>query len=142
MLPHSRKRLPARWPFWLLIVAWVCANSPQSATYAVLTWLAEARHFSHQHRLTTEVAFLLVGEKPTSTTAAFAAAPQTPAKSFPPAIPADAVLKKIDLAVPPTSELPFPVARSFAHDRITILPPDALTAPPPHEPPRAVSSAV
>ena len=57
---HTTSR---RWPFWLLIAAWVSANSPQAATYAVLAWLADARSFSHQHRLTLDVAHLLAGEK-------------------------------------------------------------------------------
>ena len=62
MAPAVRNPSP-RWPFWLLIAAWVCANSPQAATYAVLSWMAEAGSFSHQKQLSREVAFLLAGEK-------------------------------------------------------------------------------
>jgi hypothetical protein len=64
-----------RWPFWLLIAAWVCANSPQAATYAVLDWVASARHFSHQQQLAREVAHLLAGEKAPPRSRALVAAP-------------------------------------------------------------------
>lgn len=85
-----------RWPFWLLIAAWVCANSPQAATYAVLTWLADARSFTHQQRLTVDVAWLLSGEKAPER---IAAADTATAAKLPPAVPADAVLKKLPLAL-------------------------------------------
>lgn len=99
-------RLPsARWPFWLLIAAWVCANSPQAATYAFLTWLAEARSFAHQQRLTVEVAFLLGGGKePERVARTENTAPAQP----PPAVPPEAVLKKLPLALEHATESPFP----------------------------------
>jgi hypothetical protein len=104
-MPASSRQLSARWPFWLLIAAWVCANSPQAATYAVLTWLAEARSFAHQQRLTVEVAFLLAGEKaPERVTRTETSAPARP----PPAVPSEAVLKKLPLAMECAPESPFP----------------------------------
>ena len=45
---------PARWPFWLLVVAWGCANGPQAAVYTTVAWLVEARSFSHQYDLTSQ----------------------------------------------------------------------------------------
>ena len=88
-----------RWPFWLLIVAWVCANSPQVATYAVLAWLAEARQFSHQQQLTRDVAHLLSGEKtPARETTVVVASDRGEEKASRPAVPAASVLKKIDLS--------------------------------------------
>lgn len=126
-----------RWPFWLLLVAWVCANSPQAATYAVLSWMADARKFSHQQQLTREVAYLLAGEKaPEQRTTAVAAVKQQETKPLRSAVPAAAVLKKIDLS---TEQRPHnlrlsmgvPTLASADHARA-----GTLRAPPPHEPPR------
>ena len=134
MVSFSRKRSPARWPFWLLLAAWFCANSPQAATYALLTWLGEARHFSQQQRLTAEVAAVLTGaEAPV----AFAAAPDTTVRPFAPPVPADATLKKIELAVERTVEvLPSAVREKMRVARAMALP-EPRRAAPPHEPPRA-----
>ena len=54
-------RTPSRWPFWLLLAAWLCANTPAIAVCAALAWLGEARHFAHEQRLVTDVAFVLTG---------------------------------------------------------------------------------
>jgi len=45
---YRRPRLPALWPFWLLVLAWVCANRPQVAAYGLITWVGNARHFTHR----------------------------------------------------------------------------------------------
>lgn len=135
-----RKRTPnstPRWPFWLLIAAWVCANSPQAATYAVLTWIAEARQFSHQQQLTRDVAHLLVGEKaPARPEAIVAVATEDDRKASCPMVPATAVLKKIDLSTEKRIDGIRPSERIatlvLASDRWG----DALRAPPPHGPPR------
>ena len=125
----------ARWPFWLLLGAWLCANSPQAATYAFLSWAAEARSFSHQQRLTTDVAFVLAGENRPAESAVAATAPSAP---FAPAIPADAVLKKLDLAVEGTIHvLTFPLrAPEPAPLRLELA--GVGRSAPPHEPPRAL----
>ncbi|MEO6244097.1 MAG: hypothetical protein ABIQ12_01570, partial [Opitutaceae bacterium] len=88
----STRSASARWPFWLLMVAWGCANTPQVGVYTGLAWLSEARSFSHQHRLSTDVAFVLAG-KPTPQRIA-RAVKSTPVRPQPP-VPAEAVLKKM-----------------------------------------------
>jgi hypothetical protein len=124
----------ARWPIWLLLAAWICANSPQAATYAFLEWAAEARNFSHQKRLTRDVAFLLAGAKAEAEPTAVEATPVAPPMQ--PAIPPEAVLKRLDLAM--ESSVP-----SFESRLVTALSPgravqlSGLGRPaPPHEPPR------
>lgn len=122
-----------RWPFWLLIAAWVCANSPQAATYAVLTWLAEARSFTHQQRLAVEVAFLLSGEK---TPERISAAATATAAKLPPAVPADAVLKKLPLALECTAESPVAPTAPEQGRPASLRWPGALRSPPLLGPPR------
>jgi hypothetical protein len=56
----SRKK-PARWPFWLLVAAWWCANTPQAATFEVILWLKGAAYYSHQADLHDQVAAMLTG---------------------------------------------------------------------------------
>jgi hypothetical protein len=136
MTSRRRQRQSVQWPFWLLLLAWVCANSPQAAVVAVLTWMDHARQFSHQQRLTAEVAFLLVGEKLPATETV--ASSQSPKKSPAPALPPGAVIKKIEFAVHRTSELLPPSARALTHAVTESALHDTLRAPPPHEPPRAV----
>lgn len=46
-----RPTLFARSPFWVLIAAWFCANTPQTA-----------RHFSHQEQLQAQVRAAPLGE--------------------------------------------------------------------------------
>jgi hypothetical protein len=133
VMSRSASRSFSRWPFWLLIAAWVCANSPQAATYAVLTWLADARSFTHQQRLTVDVAFLLSGEKAPERIATAATA--TAAK-LPPAVPADAVLKKLPLALERAAEsLVAPMAPEQGRP-VSMGWPDALRSPPLLGPPR------
>lgn len=135
MLSSFRHRRSSRWPFWLLLAAWFCANSPQAATYEVIVWLGEARHFSHQQRLTLEVATALGGEQ---ARAAFFTATDSSEKPLAPPIPAEATLKKIELAVHDTSELLPPALRALARTERAILLPDSVRAAPPSEPPRIV----
>jgi hypothetical protein len=136
MSPLSRQHAHARWPFWLLILAWVCANSPQVATYALLTWIGEARSFSHQQRLTAEVAHVLTGTKATERTS-LARNTETAERPFAPLVPVEATLKKIQLAMEETTEVLPPEAR--AQRRVARLEArlEAWSDSPPHEPPRA-----
>lgn len=104
---RTRKTTPAnrQWPFWVLLAAWVCANSPQVAVFTALTWLAEARSFSHQGDLARQVAQLLGGEEATSRVGEAMARVELleeeqgdrPAKA-PLGAPTTVVLKKVDLA--------------------------------------------
>ena len=125
----------SRWPFRVLIAAWACANTPQIAVYTGLAWLAEARSFSHQHRLSTDVAFVLAG-KPTPQRIA-RAVKSTPARSLPP-VPAEAVLKKIPLACEGVAEVLPPALRASRPAEIARAFPESFRAPPPHGPPRVV----
>lgn len=124
----------ARWPFWLLLAAWVCANSPQVAVFAVCTWLYEARQFTHQQRLTTEVAYVLGGERaPGIFAEAMAQAPVKP----PPIIPAEAMAKKIQLSVESVTDFLPPALRASRRAVAEIDCRDVGRAPPLLMPPRA-----
>ena len=131
-----RNRRPSPWPIWLLVAAWFCAHSPQTLICTAVVWFGEARSFSHQQRLTSSVAHLLVGEKPHSLLAHVRAVLPDPAKPAFPALPA---LKKIELAAEDTvrwlAPLPSPTSRLHAplHAK------SALRAPPLHGPPRAAA---
>jgi hypothetical protein len=57
---HSHKKA-ANWPFWLLVAAWWCANTPQAATFEVIMWLKGAAQYSHQAELRDDVAAVLTG---------------------------------------------------------------------------------
>jgi hypothetical protein len=129
----------ARWPFWLLIAAWVCANSPQAATYAVLTWMAEARSFTHQQQLTFDVAHLLTGEEVPSKIVMAAAANNEQAPEPLPAVPSGAVIKKIDLSAENTATLVRAAVISMRQESRDDRRDDALRAPPPHGPPRGIA---
>ena len=135
MLSVPRHLRSARWPFWLLLAAWFCANSPQSATYALVVWMGNARNFSHQQRLTSEVAFILAG-KPEASVEAIAEPPPARPQNVP--LPADATLKKFDLFVVFSSELIPPSVRAFTRSERPHRPPAAPDREPPSEPPRSV----
>jgi hypothetical protein len=126
-----------RWPFWLLIVAWVCANTPQPAMYALLTGIAEARQFSHQQQLTRDVAHLFAREKaPARETIATATPLQHDTKTSGVAVPAGSVLKKLDLTTEQRVGLVAPVWQVTRYARTSARWSDALLPPPPHGPPR------
>jgi hypothetical protein len=107
-----KKKTPARWPFWLLVAAWFCANVPQRLTFEWAVWMANGRHFSHQERLRADVVALLGGKK-TNPLVALAKSgpvqlPVTPA-------PAADSLKKIDLYAAEMAEPIGPFALTLAH---------------------------
>jgi hypothetical protein len=77
----------------MLMVAWLCANSPQEMTLRFVTWTKDARSFSHQDRLKAEVAALLSGQK--SETPQLATTPAAPRPAAAPIV-VETVLKKID----------------------------------------------
>lgn len=134
---RSRHANSPRWPFWLLLAAWFCANSPQAATYAVLTWLAEARSFTHQQQLTFDVVHLLAGEKTPSRRAVVVRAANDRSATMPlPSVPAAAVLKKIDLSSEKTGEVTPRLMAIGSHGPANERMLDSWRAPPPDEPPR------
>lgn len=128
-----RRRSTAQWPFWLLIVAWVCANTPQIAVCALLAWMGEARHFSHQQRLTAELAHVLTGAKSESVLAAMS---HLPAKPLEPLASATLTLKKVELG----TELMVEILPAAKTEEVLPLVSGfwlrAWRAAPPHEPPR------
>ena len=63
----------------------------------MVVWIGEARYFSHQDRLTLEVACLLGGEKVQSPISK--AMNSVPAIAPQPSGPPDGVLKKIELSI-------------------------------------------
>ncbi len=123
----------SQWPFWLLLLAWTCANAPQTAVYAGLAWLTEARSFSHQHRLSTDVMFVLAGQPvPQRIARAAQSAPARPAVP----VPAEAVVKKLPLAFEGLAEVLPPALRANRSADQARACPESFRAPPPHGPPR------
>jgi hypothetical protein len=139
-----RSTAAARWPFWALLAAWVCANCPQAAVYAVVTWLAEARTFSHQYELTRSVAHLLKGEPSASRVAVILHRTQAglpdgaPAPVVPP-VPPESVLRKIPLCVETISAHPRPVTGGVRLAPEAVGVPDWVRPVPLLEPPRAAA---
>lgn len=88
-----------RLPFWLLIAAWLCANTPEIATWHFASWLKEARHFGHQERLRDELSALLAGDSLAASAPSSRLAAGTDRESPPAAPPAaaspDGAVKKI-----------------------------------------------
>ncbi len=119
--------------FWILAIAWLCANLQPATMRSVLTWIGDSAKFSHQQRLTVDVAELLAGEKPMPVVAK-----TTPASKPAPAQPvlAEVAFKKIEMllagsvVVPPVlvRELDYLVTGYDARPR--------LRPAPPYEPPR------
>ncbi|HEY9250761.1 MAG TPA: hypothetical protein VIO38_16590 [Rariglobus sp.] len=92
----------ACYPFWVLIVAWLCANTPQVALWHAILWVKQAQHFSHSSQLRSEVYALLSGQ-PIDHSSRYGAQPvesETPSK---PAVAADFSVKKILLSLEATS---------------------------------------
>ena len=138
MNPTVRTRRPARWPFWLLLAAWICANTPAIAVCAALTWLGKARHFSHQQQLVTDVAFVLTGNKAPGLGVMAAVKQVALPQPLPPAT-SGLELKKIDLAVERLVEVRRPTAREKEFVMHTVMPREAWRDAPPHEPPRGTA---
>lgn len=127
---------PSRWPFWLLVGAWFCANGPQAAVYAAVAWLVEARSFSHQHDLTRSVAHLLKGERAAGRVALVLQRAEATAMPETSPVPAEAVLRGIVLGLESVHSFEAPAARvrrfALAERRL----PPAWRAAPPLGPPR------
>jgi len=138
MVPSARSRPTPRWPFWLLIVAWVCANGPQMACFEVVTWMKGASHFTHQMRLAQSAAELLNGEEKPETRLEVAQAAAEPAL---PAVPPEATMKKIELAVPECRDDALAGRRVDPFHEHVVLAPATVAADVPHPPPRGGRSA-
>ena len=89
--------LPVRLSFWLLIVAWFCANTPQSAAWHAIQWIKNAGHFTHDAQLRVEVAALLTGEKSPDPEHLSVASTSSTTRSLPTETAADVAVKKIPL---------------------------------------------
>lgn len=133
MIRQRKISRPSPWPIWLLVAAWFCANCPQTLICAAVVWLGEAHSFDHQQRLKSDVAHLLVGEKPHSFLAHVPVVPPAPAKSTLPPGPA---LKKIELAAEETLTWLAPVEFAPWQTCLAMRTASALRAPPLLGPPR------
>ncbi len=131
-----RNHPPSPWPLWLLVLAWFCANCPQTLICTAVVWLGEAHAFSHQQRLTSSVAHLLAGEKPHSLLAHVHSIPPAPAKPTLPALP---TLKKVELAAEDTVRWFAPLTPSKLRVHVPQHAQSALRAPPLYGPPRAAA---
>jgi len=96
----ARLSLRFGWGFWALVVAWVCAQSPQAAVFGIVNWASGAAHISHHDRLVVEVerAISAGGESD----AAVIAVVQSKAdeeRGKPVALPMGSVVEKLFLAL-------------------------------------------
>ena len=92
---NGRKRIRA-FALWLLLAGWICANNPQAALVATITWLQEAhRHSGHQN-LNLAVAELLGGSHKAPLRMAESRKNERP---DPPPATAEFTLRKLELAV-------------------------------------------
>jgi hypothetical protein len=124
---------------WLLVAAWVCASTPPATRVAFAGWMAEARTFAHQGRLTLDVARLLTGEHETPVVDR---APNRVAPPAPPPLPIDFLGKKLDLKYDEAAAMMPPEWRANPHFSRLIAAPESWRAAPPHEPPRAAARQV
>jgi hypothetical protein len=134
MRPFPRNGRPSGWPFWLLIAAWFCANSPQAATYSLIVWAKGSQHFSHQERLKEDVARLLTGKEASSAPWIAGSAPALP---FAPQVPIDGVLKKLDLTAPLAVDAIAPGIRELDYAEPFVREPSGARYEPLLPPPRA-----
>lgn len=125
-----------RWPFWLLVSAWLVANSPQAATWAALDWIEGARSFTHQQRLAQEVAVLLGRARPEASPV-IAAIPPGPGRGDAAAtLPVGPELKKIELAQSAEQVEIFAAETTRNNPLGTLVPPVGPIYETPTEPPR------
>jgi hypothetical protein len=121
--------------FWLLTVAWLCANLPPCAVSSGLARLAEQTRFSHQQRLTRDVAELLGTPRPAPTVARVPAPAQPRSKPATPPAPAPA-FKKLEVPLGSTSRVAHPAAVAFRFPPAAAPDTGRGRAAPPHAPPR------
>jgi hypothetical protein len=138
MSPLRNWRRPTLLPFVALLAAWFCSNSPQSVTINLVEWAKNARHFSHQQQLRTEVASLLAGRRSVRTVTAAGSSPKAP-----PSVPISegALIKKIDLSVSQNVVGLLPSLESHPFEAGLGGPPKSERAEPAILPPRAGEEA-
>jgi hypothetical protein len=129
----SRKKT-ARWPFWLLVAAWWCANTPQAATFEVILWLKGAAYFSHQADLHADVAAILTGVPKVARGHGGQILRETPPPAVP--LPKNVAIKRVGLClqgetISSASQVAGEMIR-LLHDQV----PERRTSPPRLRPPR------
>lgn len=130
---------PRLWPFWILIAAWVCANTPAGVICGVIQWTEGAAHFSHQGQLESDVALILRGRE---TPGVFAFLKSTSlARPALPAVPPDTLTKKIDLYAPSAGWSATLPLREQIYSESNGRIPAARQDAPLYEPPRAPMTA-
>ena len=91
------------WPFWLLVLAWVCANGPQVIVHEAVVWVKGVQTFSHQARLMAEVEEAMHER---SEPAMLASKPVDAERPEAPAMPVETAVKKLTLASQPAMRAP------------------------------------
>ncbi len=132
MTARSRS-LANLWPFWLLVAGWLCAQQPQLVVYDLLRSISESRHYSHQHRLSMEIAFAMAGKVPPKAIARATGQPH----HAPLPVPTDTAPKKLELVLVPEIALLPPILRATTRLSVATRLQPWFRAAPPHEPPRA-----
>jgi hypothetical protein len=119
---------------WLLVMGWVCASMPPATRIAAVDWIANARTFAHQGRLTLDVARLLTGEHeaPVVERTTRPAAPRSQ-----PLVPIEFCGKKLELTCEGMAAVVPPVWRPNRQFSWAPAIPESLRTAPPHRPPRA-----
>jgi hypothetical protein len=130
---HSQKKA-AKWPFWFLLAAWWCANTPQAATFEVILWLKGAAYYSHQAELHDDVAALLSGTAKAVRSHRGQIGRETP----PPAVPLAKTLaiKRASLCLHYERISPDGLRARVTMRRLHDQVPERRTSPPPLRPPR------
>jgi hypothetical protein len=131
---HLSRKKPASWPFWLLVAAWWCANTPQAATFEVILWLKGAAYFSHQADLHADVAAILTGVPKVARGHGGQILRETPPPAVP--LPKSVAIKRVSLCL---QEEPISSTGQMAGEMIRLLhdqTPERRTSPPRLRPPR------
>jgi len=120
--------------FVLLALGWACANVRPGTVAAVLDWVQASARFSHQQRLTLEVATLL-GETPREARVARAdpasePAPKTPAVG-------ETMFKKLEVPLAREVAVAAREDRAAGYRAMQCAVRGEERAAPPHGPPRA-----
>ena len=127
------------WPFWLLVLAWVCANGPQVIVHEAVVWVKGAQTFSHQAQLVAQVEQAMSAQ---NEPAMLAAKPTDAERSEVPAMPVETALKKLTLAAQPAMNAARPSAGAEVFlTGLNWETPAAVAVETPYQPPRDGSLA-
>jgi hydrogenase/urease accessory protein HupE len=119
--------------FWILVAAWICANNPQAAAVATMSWVKEAHRRSSHESLNLTVAQLLGGQSKAPAPTVEPAKTERAGK--PPAV-VHFTLKKLELASESTSSGLAPSRPVLPASQTKSLRAESRTYPPLLEPPR------